>query len=95
MLAYLSTLFTDNTSCTQPIKVTRKDFNRLKITISDVKKKSRLPVLIGSGVTPSNLHEFLQADGVIVGSQFKKDGHWKNELDFDRVRQFMEVARPI
>lgn len=55
-----------------------------------VKNNTCLPVLVGSGVTKSNLHQYLNADAVIVGSYFKKDGKWNNELDEERVKQFQE-----
>ena len=42
-------------------------------------------VYIGSGVTAKNIESFNQADGLIIGSEFKKDGKWYNELDPDRI----------
>jgi predicted TIM-barrel enzyme len=41
----------------------------------------KIPVLIGSGVTNENLSHYKSANGLIVGSHFKMDGHWTNELD--------------
>ncbi len=41
-----------------------------------------LPVLIGSGITSSNIAEYLSfADGFIVGSFFKENHYWENKLD--------------
>ncbi|KAK6040740.1 membrane complex biogenesis protein, BtpA family [Cooperia oncophora] len=54
-----------------------------------VRKHCSLPIFIGSGVTASNVHQFRSADALIVGSDFKKDGKWMNELDADRVKHFM------
>ena len=55
-----------------------------------VKKKTRLPVYLGSGVTEKNLKEFFAAaDGFIVGSHFKEDGHWVRAVDPKRVARFM------
>ena len=55
-----------------------------------VKKKTRLPVYLGSGVTAKNLKSFfLAADGFIVGSEFKEGGHWSRAVDAKRVAQFM------
>lgn len=55
-----------------------------------VKEGVRLPVLIGSGMTSDNLaHFWPYADGFIVGSFFKRDGYWKNELDAERIKKFM------
>ncbi|NLB65613.1 MAG: BtpA/SgcQ family protein [Lentisphaerae bacterium] len=58
-----------------------------------VHQASRLPVLIGSGITAENLATYAPwTDGVIVGSHFKRDGHWANPLDADRVRRLMDVV---
>jgi membrane complex biogenesis BtpA family protein len=46
----------------------------------------RLPVVVGSGVTPANLPRFAGAHGFIVGSSIKRDGQWCNPLDPDAVR---------
>lgn len=52
-----------------------------------------LPVVIGSGVTPSNVGEILSlADGVIIASYLKQDGVWWNPVDSERVRAFMGEA---
>src|SRR5829696_80957 len=41
-----------------------------------------LPVLIGSGMTPENIHEYLPlGDGFIVGSCFRKDGKFLEQLE--------------
>jgi len=62
------------------------DINELK----QVKKATNLPVLIGSGITYDNIQTYFPlADAFIVGSYFKKDGYWENEIDKDRVREFM------
>jgi membrane complex biogenesis BtpA family protein len=66
------------------------DINEIKT----VKKHSKLPVLIGSGVTLDNVAKYLPiADALIVGSYFKKNGFWKNDLDASRVLSFMEKVR--
>lgn len=50
-----------------------------------------LPVLVGSGITPENVHQYRQiADGFIVGSALKQDGHWANELDEELVRKMIQ-----
>jgi len=55
-----------------------------------VKRKTRLPVFLGSGVTVKNLKSFFRAaDGFIVGSEFKEGGHWSRAVDAKRVEQFM------
>jgi membrane complex biogenesis BtpA family protein len=55
-----------------------------------------LPVLVGSGVTPENIASYYKhADAVIVGSTFKQDGFWRNQVDAHRVRQFMDKVMAV
>jgi membrane complex biogenesis BtpA family protein len=55
-----------------------------------VKKKTQLLVYLGSGVTAANLKSFFTAaDGFIVGSEFKRGGHWSRAVDAKRVAKFM------
>ena len=56
------------------------------------KSVTKLPVLIGSGMTPENIGEYLPlADGFIVGSCFRKDGKFLESLQPERLDQFMKV----
>lgn len=53
-----------------------------------------LPILIGSGVTEANVQYYLKdANILIIGSHFKKDGIWSNPLDEQRIRSFMNLLR--
>lgn len=53
---------------------------------------TQLPVLVGSGIAANNLEIYLPlADAFIVGSHFKKDGHWANPLDPDRIRHLLDA----
>ncbi len=64
--------------------------------VSARRAASHLPLLIGSGITAENLHEYFEyADGFIIGSYFKKEGYWKNDIDPDRVRRLMEVKNQL
>ncbi len=55
-----------------------------------------IPVCVGSGVTPDNLGTLWpHADVFIVGSYFKRDGRWFNELDPSRIERFMEKVRAL
>ncbi len=59
--------------------------------IEKVKKNTDLPILIGSGITEENITEYFSlADAFIVGSYFKKNGYWKNELDPPKIKAFMD-----
>ena len=61
-----------------------------------VKKKTHLPVYLGSGVTAANLESFFAAaDGFIVGSEFKQGGHWARAVDPARVKRFMSAHRKL
>ncbi|XP_076311494.1 uncharacterized protein F13E9.13, mitochondrial isoform X1 [Tachypleus tridentatus] len=60
-----------------------KEFHSVKQSVS-------LPILIGSGVTASNVQQYTGANGFIVGSHFKVDGHWKADIDRQRIHKFMD-----
>ncbi len=61
------------------------------VDIVNVKKNVNLPVLIGSGITLGNIEKYFNfADGFIVGSYFKKNSFWANDIDAERVIGFME-----
>lgn len=54
---------------------------------------TRLPVLVGSGVTPESVGTlFAHADAVIVASALKHDGVWWNAVDPARVAGFMRAV---
>jgi predicted TIM-barrel enzyme len=58
--------------------------------VQEIKAHCRLPVLIGSGVDADNIAEFYQAaDGFIIGSYFKVDGNWTNEIDVSRIEKLI------
>jgi membrane complex biogenesis BtpA family protein len=53
-----------------------------------------LPVIVGSGVTPSTVARLLRrADAVIVGSWIKHGGTWSNAPDPERARELVRAAR--
>ncbi len=64
-------------------------------TLSDVqslKHGAKLPVLIGSGITPDNIPTYAPlVDGLIVGSYAKFDGNWQNDVDPARVKQLTQA----
>jgi membrane complex biogenesis BtpA family protein len=56
------------------------------------KHATRLPVLVGSGMTVDNIRDYLPlADGYIVGSFFRKDGKFLEKLQPERLNRFMKV----
>ncbi|HKQ76612.1 MAG TPA: BtpA/SgcQ family protein [Blastocatellia bacterium] len=61
--------------------------------VEEAKSHCRLPVLLGSGVDANNIADFYQAaDGFIIGTYFKADGHWANPVDAERVRRLMTLV---
>ena len=64
--------------------------------VAEAKRGTRLPVLLGSGVTAENLTKFYEkADGFIVGSYFKAGGAWAKRVDPKRVQRFMAVHKKL
>jgi membrane complex biogenesis BtpA family protein len=64
--------------------------------VREAKSHCRIPVLLGSGVTPENVEEFYDAaDGFIVGSYFKERGLWSNTVEPARVRRMVEAVRAL
>jgi len=62
----------------------------------EAKAHCRLPVLLGSGVDANNIAEFYQsADGFIIGSHFKTDGHWAKSVEAERVRGLMTLVERL
>ncbi len=64
--------------------------------IEAVRYACKIPVMVGSGITIDNIGRYLPiSDALIVGSHFKKGGHWANELDYERTARFMEAANNL
>ncbi|MFX0150318.1 MAG: BtpA/SgcQ family protein [Candidatus Hodarchaeota archaeon] len=54
------------------------------------------PVIINTGARKDNITTQLEvADGVIVGTSLKKDGDTWNNVDVERVKEFMDVVESI
>ncbi|WP_029030705.1 BtpA/SgcQ family protein [Salinarimonas rosea] len=63
--------------------------------IEEIGAATHLPLLVGSGVSATNVAEILaRTSGVIVASSLKQDGVWWNPVDPARVAAFVEAARP-
>ena len=66
------------------------------LDVAEARNRCQLPVFVGSGVSMENIGELLMAsDGLIVGSHFKRNGHWANEIEEERVREFMTEATRV
>jgi len=60
-----------------------------------VRQHTDLPILIGSGVTPENIHRvYNKADGFIVAATSRR---WKGRkfIEKRRVRRFMEKMKNL
>src|SRR5262245_2324451 len=66
--------------------------------VSEAVNATKLPVLVGSGITPANVDHYAHAQGFIVGSALKLGGVWSNALDPDALRAmaaaFSALPRP-
>jgi membrane complex biogenesis BtpA family protein len=64
--------------------------------IRRVRKQAGVPVVIGSGMTSQNIrYYFPLADGFIVGSEFKQEGHWSRAVVAKRVERFMAAHQRL
>ncbi len=64
--------------------------------VEEVKAHSHLPVILGSGVNDANISDFFsEADGFIIGSYFKREGHWANTVDKERVERLMLAVNSL
>jgi membrane complex biogenesis BtpA family protein len=56
-----------------------------------VSNSTHLPVMVGSGITAANIHDYAtHADALIVGSFVKQDGYWANPLDSSRIHRLLD-----
>ena len=61
--------------------------------IKTVKEKINIPVIIGSGINEDNVADYFEiCDAMIVGSYFKENNYWENEVEYEKVVRFMEVV---
>ena len=63
--------------------------------LAEVTSSTTLPVVLGSGVTVTNMETFMDANVFIVGSHFKKGGQWWDRVEADRVGRFMERVQKL
>lgn len=61
--------------------------------VRSVKDSTRLPVLVGSGIQPDNAGDFRAADAFVVGSYFKRNGDWRDELDPQRIEKMCAAIK--
>jgi len=62
--------------------------------LKELKPFLDFPIIVGSGITQDNVSTYFPiCDAMIVGSYFKEQGYWENELDYERVANFMETVK--
>jgi len=62
--------------------------------VAAVSAASRVPVLVGSGMTPENIADYMpHADGFIVGSCLRVDGRFMERLAPERLERFVGAFR--
>lgn len=68
------------------------DINDLKL----LKDKVKIPLILGSGISDQNIERYYNlADGFIIGSYFKEDGYWENEISEKRIAALLNVIEKI
>ena len=61
--------------------------------LKSLKEDLDFPIIVGSGITKDNVSTYFPiCDAMIVGSYFKEEGYWENELSYERVVNFMELV---
>ena len=61
--------------------------------LKEVLAAINIPVLIGSGITPKNVHEYSEAHGFIVGSYLKRNGNWQESMDEEKCKIISEKIK--
>lgn len=64
--------------------------------LKSIQNKCKSPILIGSGVTDENIIDYFhKSHGAIIGSFFKRDGHWSADLCEMRIGRLMERVHQL
>lgn len=64
--------------------------NPEKEDLIKARKATKLPILIGSGMNPESIKDYLPlADGFIVGTTFRKGNNFFEEIDEKRLKTFV------
>ncbi len=59
------------------------------------KATTKLPIIIGSGITVHNAKNYKDADAWIVGSSVKENGYWENPIDVAVLDKIISVRNDI
>jgi hypothetical protein len=71
-----------------------EDLKSVRESLKEAGRK--LPVLVGSGVTPDNAEDLLRlSDGIIVGSYIREKGTAGRPLDPERLAEMSRTVRKL
>jgi len=71
-----------------------EDLKRVRAVLED--NGIRIPLLVGSGLTPANAENFLKlSDGFVVSSYLRRDGKAGEGLDPERLKEFKKVLEEV
>ncbi len=62
-------------------------------SISTLREAIDAPLLVGSGVTETNAHDYREADGVIVGTAIKRNGDIDQPVDVARAERVIRAFK--
>lgn len=64
--------------------------------LANVRSTSQQPLLIGSGLTPDNLADYIaHADGFIIGSAYKQHGDWSQAINPAAVQRCVNTFKQL
>ena len=72
--------------------------NFFLLYFSEVSESVDLPIIIGSGVTDENLSDYNDMNavsGFIIGSHFKTNSVWSNNIEKKQVDKFMKKIKEL
>lgn len=65
-------------------------------TIIEAKKASKVPVVVGSGISSKSVFEqYSVCDGAIVGSSIKKNGNLLNPVEYELALEFITASKKV
>src|SRR6185312_2472549 len=59
--------------------------------VNSVARAVSVPTLVGSGITAENIHDYVHADALIVGSSIKEGRLWSNPINLERTRALVSA----
>lgn len=64
--------------------------------LDSIYNQCKSPIIIGSGVTSGNVKDYFhKSNAAVIGSYFKRDGQWTNELCQTRIDELMKCVNDL